>query len=142
MCRVLSEQSVGWHSDQLTHLGPFPTIASLTLGCTRPFRLRPFSPTSLPPIDGAPSIMRTLEITLPHNSLLIMHGGTQECFKHCVPPMNGMDVFKLPRGRLSADEVKGSDSGGGSTRRTREQVEKLLATKWRERINLHVSLAS
>ena len=27
-----SQESVGFHSDQLTHLGPYPTIASLSLG--------------------------------------------------------------------------------------------------------------
>ena len=26
------QESVGWHSDQLTNLGPYPTIASLSLG--------------------------------------------------------------------------------------------------------------
>jgi len=128
----------------LTHLGPFPTIASLTLGCTRPFRLRPFSSTSLPSTNGQPTTMRTLEITLPHNSLLIMHGGTQEVFKHCVPPMNGMDVFKLPKGTLSAEEgeVNDDNAGEGGTKRTKEEIEKLLSTKWRERINLCVPIPS
>ena len=27
-----SQESVGFHSDQLTYLGPYPTIASLSLG--------------------------------------------------------------------------------------------------------------
>ncbi|GAA5935916.1 uncharacterized protein JCM15063_001848 [Sporobolomyces koalae] len=121
---VGAQESVGWHSDQLTHLGPFPTIASLTLGCTRPFRLRPFSPLSLPPSKTSAPTMRTLEITLPHNSLLIMHGGTQEAFKHCVPPVTGMDVFKIPRGTLNAGA------------RTSDEVDALLQTKWRERINM------
>lgn len=84
--------------------------------------------------------MRTLEITLPHNSLLIMHGGTQEVFKHCVPPMNGMDVFKLPKGTLSAEEGEvNDDTSEEGTKRTKEEVEKLSSTKWRERINLYVS---
>ncbi|GAA5829374.1 hypothetical protein JCM3766R1_001077 [Sporobolomyces carnicolor] len=133
-CYKGAQESVGWHSDQLTHLGPFPTIASLTLGCTRPFRLRPFSPTSLPSTTagGQNPTMRTLEITLPHNSLLIMHGGTQEVFKHCVPPVNGMDVFKLPRGSLQPD----LETEAGTTTRTAEEIDHLLSTKWRERINM------
>ncbi|GAA5953275.1 hypothetical protein JCM3765_007460 [Sporobolomyces pararoseus] len=136
-CYKGAQESVGWHSDQLTHLGPFPTIASLTLGCTRPFRLRPFSPTSLPSSPTNPT-MRTLEITLPHNSLLIMHGGTQEVFKHCVPPVNGMDVFKLPRGSLVPFQEEGGEEGdiSSGTKRTREEVETLMNTKWRERINM------
>jgi hypothetical protein len=72
--------------------------------------------------------MRTLEIILPHNSLLIMHGGVQELFKHCVPPVNGMDVYKLPRGSLVFEE-------GG--KRTREEIDELMSTKWRERINMY-----
>ncbi|KAF9965139.1 hypothetical protein BGZ70_005346 [Mortierella alpina] len=35
-----SKESVGWHADKLTYLGPRPTIGSLTLGATRFFRIR------------------------------------------------------------------------------------------------------
>lgn len=38
---------------------------------------------------------RTLELVLPHNSLCIMHAGCQETFKHTVPPVSAMDVFKV-----------------------------------------------
>ena len=31
-----SQESVGFHSDQLTYLGPYPTIASLSLGAPYP----------------------------------------------------------------------------------------------------------
>jgi alkylated DNA repair dioxygenase AlkB len=31
-CYEDSKESVGFHSDQLTYLGPYPTIASLSLG--------------------------------------------------------------------------------------------------------------
>jgi alkylated DNA repair dioxygenase AlkB len=31
-CYEGSKESVGFHSDQLTYLGPYPTIASLSLG--------------------------------------------------------------------------------------------------------------
>lgn len=89
-------QSVGWHSDVLTYLGPFPTIASLSLGVSRPFRLR--SSSGLAP--------RTLSIPLPHNALLIMHAGTQERFRHCVPPVGAVDLWRVPRG-LGIDEERG-----------------------------------
>ena len=37
-CYQGSKESVGWHSDQLTYLGPYPTIASLSLGeCNKAF---------------------------------------------------------------------------------------------------------
>ncbi|KAG6379108.1 hypothetical protein JVT61DRAFT_11545 [Boletus reticuloceps] len=31
-CYEGTQESVGYHSDQLTYLGPYPTIASLSLG--------------------------------------------------------------------------------------------------------------
>jgi alkylated DNA repair dioxygenase AlkB len=31
-CYEGSKESVGYHSDQMTYLGPYPTIASLSLG--------------------------------------------------------------------------------------------------------------
>jgi len=50
-----------------------------------------------------------------------------------------MDVFRLPRGSLLPDygdeEEKESKFGIG-TKRTQEEVEQLMNTKWRERINL------
>ncbi len=35
-CYEGGKESVGWHSDQLTYLGPCPTIASLSLGESLP----------------------------------------------------------------------------------------------------------
>lgn len=60
------ESAVGYHSDQLTYLGPLPTIASLSLGCEREFRLKPISS-----VVSA----RTISLRLPHNSLLVMGPG-------------------------------------------------------------------
>lgn len=132
-CVVGRTQSVGFHSDVLQYLGPFPTIASLTLGCTRPFRLRPFLPSgnnnnnNSGPDQPLPQI-RTLDIILPHNSLLIMHAGCQERYKHAVPPMNGMDVFRLSKSSLAESEhFSGSEK------------EVLLNRKWNERINVRPS---
>ncbi|SCV69990.1 BQ2448_1384 [Microbotryum intermedium] len=99
-CYRGAEEGVGAHSDVLTCLGPFPTIASLSLGCTRPFRLRPFMP--LPDIK-----MRTLDLVLPHKSLCLMLPGTQEFYKHSVQPVSALDTFKISgqeeryRGRIS-----------------------------------------
>lgn len=75
---------------QLTYLGPYPTIASLSLGTGRQFRLRAVrnlnDPLAPPP--------RTYSIFLPHNSLMIMHGSCQERYKHCIPKQTSIDVFK------------------------------------------------
>ncbi|CAG8484177.1 3379_t:CDS:2, partial [Scutellospora calospora] len=80
-CYANSKESVGWHSDQLTHLGPRPIIGSLSLGTTRQFRLRR--------IDEKPS--RIISIPLPHNSLLIMWPPCQELWKHEVCSQNILD---------------------------------------------------
>ncbi|KWU43258.1 hypothetical protein RHOSPDRAFT_19812 [Rhodotorula sp. JG-1b] len=128
-CYRGSKESVGFHSDVLQYLGPFPTIASLTLGCTRPFRLRPFLPSgnnnNNSGSDQPLPQIRTLDIILPHNSLLIMHAGCQERYKHAVPPMNGMDVFRLPKSSLTESEHFST-----------AEKEVLLNRKWNERINM------
>ncbi|EWC46048.1 hypothetical protein DRE_04622 [Drechslerella stenobrocha 248] len=48
-CYDGARQSVGWHSDQLTYLGPRTVIASLSLGVEREFRLRRVAPVTLDP---------------------------------------------------------------------------------------------
>ncbi|KAK4640368.1 hypothetical protein QC761_603490 [Podospora bellae-mahoneyi] len=82
------QESVGWHTDQLTYLGPRPTIASLSLGVTREFRLRrisSFLPSSKSD-NPDPNLQGQVSLPLPHNSLLIMHSTTQEEWKHSVSP--------------------------------------------------------
>ncbi|KAL9088232.1 MAG: hypothetical protein Q9159_003216 [Coniocarpon cinnabarinum] len=39
-CYDGGKESVGWHSDQLTYLGPRPVIGSISLGVAREFRVR------------------------------------------------------------------------------------------------------
>lgn len=96
---IFRPKSVGWHSDVLSYLGPYCTIASLSLGVSRPFRLRL---SAIPP-PGSPS-HRTLEIQLPHNSLLILHAGCQELFKHTIPEVKAVDSFKIWSGLEGVDE--------------------------------------
>jgi hypothetical protein len=84
-CYEGARESVGFHSDQLTYLGPYPTIASLSLGertfsskaefddvdgfigigTTRIFRLREVIPSD----DIGGRYARTFNIPLPHNSV-------------------------------------------------------------------------
>ncbi|KAF9543171.1 hypothetical protein EC957_001233 [Mortierella hygrophila] len=77
-----SKESVGFHADKLTYLGPRPTIGSLTLGVTRFFRIRKVIPDATHP-DTAGQL---ISIALPHNSLCIMWPPMQEEWKHEVPP--------------------------------------------------------
>ncbi|KAJ9123902.1 hypothetical protein QFC22_000692 [Naganishia vaughanmartiniae] len=90
--------SVGWHADQLTYLGPYATIVSLSLGTPREFRLRPAPSVTNPSLDILNHPLRTYAVTLPHNSIAIMHAGTQELYKHTVVPhtSGSLDIFKPP----------------------------------------------
>jgi len=81
MCHTTTAHpSVGWHADQLTYLGPYTTIASLSLGTRRGFRLRQTDAVDVPASRSKPT--RTYEIELGHNSLVTMNAGCQERFKH------------------------------------------------------------
>jgi alkylated DNA repair dioxygenase AlkB len=86
------QESVGWHSDQLTYLGPRAVIGSISLGVAREFRVRRVLPKdgddqSSEDVDAEGQI----SIHLPHNSLLVMHAEMQEEWKHCVTPAASID---------------------------------------------------
>ncbi|CAL9696729.1 unnamed protein product [Knipowitschia caucasica] len=76
-----SHDSIGWHSDDEAALGPRPTIASISLGDTRVFRLR-----KKPPQEAASDFSSCPHIRIPlsHGSLLVMEGSTQEDWQHQV----------------------------------------------------------
>ena len=67
--------SMGWHADDEPELGLTPSIASLSLGAARRFRLRPRA--------GLPHA--PLGIDLPTGSLLLMRGPTQQHWQHALP---------------------------------------------------------
>ena len=67
-------ETVGWHADQITHLGPMCTIASVSLGVGREFGLKRESAA-----EGEGGVVK---VWLPHNSLLVMEAGAQEEWKH------------------------------------------------------------
>lgn len=71
------QDSMGWHADDEPELGPEPIIASVSLGATRRFRLRPRHPQEL---NHAP-----FGLDLPSGSLLVMRGTTQQHWLHAVP---------------------------------------------------------
>ena len=74
------EDSIGWHSDDEAALGAQPCIASLSLGATRRFQLRPRP-------GGA-----TLSIELSAGSLLLMRGDSQRRWRHRLPPTMGAEA--------------------------------------------------
>ncbi|WP_046244443.1 alpha-ketoglutarate-dependent dioxygenase AlkB family protein [Hymenobacter terrenus] len=72
--------SMGWHSDDEPELGPAPAIASLSLGATRRFRLRPYRAQFRAGLAEAP-----FGLDLPNGSLLLMRGPTQQYWQHALP---------------------------------------------------------
>ncbi|MBF9223748.1 alpha-ketoglutarate-dependent dioxygenase AlkB family protein [Hymenobacter ruricola] len=89
---------MGWHADDEPELGPAPAIASLSLGATRRFRLRPRAGLVHPP----------LSLDLGSGSLLLMRGPTQRHWQHALPkttrPLG-------PRLNLTFRWVAGSPAG-------------------------------
>ncbi|KAL7273463.1 hypothetical protein RUND412_003681 [Rhizina undulata] len=105
-CYDGGKESVGWHTDQLTYLGPMTTIANVSLGVAREFRVRKVSgdeEDEKEKEEGRNEMRKKEEgtrngegagaigIWLPHNSLLIMHAGMQEEWKHCLQPAASID---------------------------------------------------
>lgn len=91
-------ESVGYHSDELTYLGPRAVIGSLSLGVAREFRVRRIVPPDDDDEDNGSSdskptksasradVQGQISIHLPHNSLLVMHAEMQEEWKHSITP--------------------------------------------------------
>jgi alkylated DNA repair dioxygenase AlkB len=90
------QDSMGWHADDEPELGPRPVIASVSLGATRSFRLRPRDPriTPHPPIS----------LQLSSGSLLVMRGTTQQAWLHALPKTTRVQE---PRLNLTFRQVVG-----------------------------------
>lgn len=74
--------SLAWHSDDETQLGPQPTIASISFGDTRTFQMRKKPP---PEENGDYTYMQHIDVPLTNGSLLIMEGATQSDWQHRIP---------------------------------------------------------
>jgi hypothetical protein len=93
-------ESVGYHSDHLTYLGPHAVIGSLSLGVAREFRVRrvvPKDADNRPIEDG--DAQGQISIHLPHNSLLVMHAEMQEEWKHSIAPAQAIDPHPVAGNR-------------------------------------------
>jgi alkylated DNA repair dioxygenase AlkB len=88
-----AKQAVGWHTDEVTYLGPQAVIAGLSLGVEREFRVRRMNPTTKG--DEMMENEGAYAVHLPHNSLVIMHPGMQEGWKHCIHPVNAVDLHPI-----------------------------------------------
>lgn len=97
-CYNGGQESVGWHSDHLTYLGPRAVIGSMSLGVAREFRVRrivPRDPSKETRDTKDDDASGQISIHLPHNSLLIMHAEMQEEWKHCVTPAPSIDPHPI-----------------------------------------------
>jgi alkylated DNA repair dioxygenase AlkB len=105
-----ARQAVGWHTDEVTYLGPMAVIAGLSLGVERELRVRRMVSSTAEEGKAETEGERTLErertleqaenegvyaVHLPHNSLVIMHAGMQEGWKHCVHPAKAVDIHPV-----------------------------------------------
>lgn len=68
------QDSMGWHTDNEASLGPQPLIPSVNLGATRRMRFKPRK--------GRPG--DAFGFDLPHGSVLLMSGATQENWLHTI----------------------------------------------------------
>ena len=89
-CYKGGSESVGYHCDQLTYLGPRAIIGSLSLGVAREFRVRKIVARDESDVDGKPVNRPDAEradaegqiaIHLPHNSLLVMHAEVGKTYR-------------------------------------------------------------
>lgn len=83
--------SMGYHSDDEKELGINPTIASISLGDERVFKL------------SHKKSKRTLSIDLSHGDLLVMGGTCQHFWRHAVPKTK---ASKKPRINLTFRLIK------------------------------------
>ncbi|CAO1615885.1 unnamed protein product [Parajaminaea phylloscopi] len=77
--------SISYHSDDETFLGPLPNIASLSLGATRDFKLRPKRNSAYGINDTKDQQRETLTLGLTEGTLLVMRGKTQAEWEHAIP---------------------------------------------------------
>lgn len=73
--------TMGWHSDDEPELGTHPVIASVSLGAERVFRFRLR--------EAQEARRKSVDIRLPHGSLLRMAGATQQHYQHSLPRAPG-----------------------------------------------------
>ena len=99
-CYAGGGESVGYHSDQLTYLGPRAVIGSISLGVAREFRVRKIVARDNEDGDIEKGNSRAdaegqIAIHLPHNSLLVMHAEMQEEWKHSIAPAQAIDPHPI-----------------------------------------------
>jgi len=75
--------SISWHADNEADIVENSTIASISLGATREFKLK------------ANQTGKITSVNLEHGSLLLMKGKTQKQYKHCVPKRKNVQAARI-----------------------------------------------
>lgn len=83
------QDSVAWHADDELELGARPLIASISLGAVRRFSMKPKASVS----EGL--LLQPLDMELPHGSLLVMAGATQQNWLHQVAKTRRIDQARI-----------------------------------------------
>ena len=82
--------SCGWHADDEGIFGENPTIASISLGCTRQFQLMPIPGTLF-----SKNCTTFFDLSLRHGDLIVMKGDVQKYWHHCVPRQAGKCTARI-----------------------------------------------
>lgn len=77
--------TMGFHADDERSLGPNPVIASVSLGASRRFVIKPRNP----------ALKNRRELILPGGSLLVMAGSFQREWLHAVPAEKGVSAGRI-----------------------------------------------
>ena len=77
------DDHLGWHADNEIVNGPEPVIASVSLGAERRFDFR-HNETG-----------QTVKVLLPHGSLLVMSGLSQQCWQHRIAKEPGLTGARI-----------------------------------------------
>lgn len=83
------QDSVAWHADDELELGARPLIASISLGAVRRFSMKPKASV------GEGLLLQPLDMELPHGSLLVMAGATQQNWLHQVAKTRRIDQARI-----------------------------------------------
>lgn len=81
--------SVAWHADDEPELGPSPQIASISLGESRRFLLKPNRKKFSAAENSVSQRQKTIELDLTSGSLLFMLDDLQQYWLHSVPKQRG-----------------------------------------------------
>jgi alkylated DNA repair dioxygenase AlkB len=103
------KDSLSWHADDEPELGLRPTIASISLGCTRTFQLQHR-------VSG-----EVISLPLEHGSLLLMSGETQQLWKHQVPKDRSVTGERINLTFRSIDATRMRQVGARPTSRPRQE---------------------